>query len=71
MSPIAYCRKCLIIVATAATPEDRQRLDDLLDTWTPGGELLQRQGICDRCGAHGEVSYYAEADNGAGSEYDP
>jgi hypothetical protein len=62
MLPIAYCRKCLIIVATAATPEDRQRLDALLDTWTPGGELVQQKGVCDRCGAEGEVSHYAAAE---------
>ncbi len=59
MDPIAYCRACLIRVATADTPEDRKLLDALLDTWTPGGELMQRQGHCARCGQHGELSYYA------------
>ena len=62
MQPIAYCRTCLILVATAATPEDRTRLDALLDTWTPGGELLQQQGTCARCGLSGEVSYYGAAE---------
>lgn len=61
MHPIAYCRKCLILVAMAATPEDRTRLDALLDTWTPGGELVQRQGPCAKCSQFAEVSYYAAA----------
>ena len=62
MHPIAYCKTCLILVAMAATPEDQERLDALLDTWTPGGELLQRQGHCAKCGQDGEVSYYAAAE---------
>lgn len=62
MHPIAYCRKCLILVAMAQTPEDRTRLDALLDTWTPGGELVQGQGPCAKCGLSGEVSFYAAAE---------
>ena len=56
---LAYCRACLIKVAMAEAPEDRVRLDALLDSWTPGGELKQRLGHCGRCGQYGEVSYYA------------
>ena len=48
----------------AESPEDRARLHDLLDAWTPGGELKQRQGHCGRCGQYGEVSYYDPADSG-------
>ena len=59
MPLLAYCRACLIKVAMAEAPEDRVRLDALLDSWTPGGELKQRQGHCGRCGQSGEVSYYA------------
>ena len=62
MHPIAYCRTRLILVAMAATPEDGARLDALLDTWTSGGELLQRQGPCAKGGQSGEVSYYAAAE---------
>lgn len=50
MHPVAYCRTCLILVAMAATPEDKERLGGLLDTWTLGRELLQRQGLCGKCG---------------------
>lgn len=42
----------------AESPEDRARLDELLDSWTPGGELKERQGHCGRCGLYREVSYY-------------
>ena len=59
MELLTYCRACLIKVAMAENPEDRVRLDALLDSWTPGGELKQRQGHCGRCSQYGEVSYYA------------
>ena len=59
--PSAYCRACLIKVAMADTPEDRELLDALLNAWSPGGELTQRQGHCARCGQYGEVSYYEAA----------
>ena len=64
MHQLVYCRSCLIKVAMAESPEDRARLHDLLDSWTPGGELKQRQGHCGRCGQYGEVSYYDPADPG-------
>ncbi len=65
MELLAYCRACLIKVAMAENPEDRVRLDALLDSWTPGGELKERQGHCGRCGQYDEVSYYSplEPDN--------
>ena len=62
MQSIAYCRTCLILVATAATPEDRTRLDALLDTWTTGSEPLQQQATCARCVLSGEVTYYGAAE---------
>jgi len=61
MHPVAHCRASLILVAMAATPEDGGRLAVLLDTWTPEGELKQRQGHCAKCGHYGGVSYYAAA----------
>ena len=57
----AYCRACLIKVALASTSEDRELLDALLNEWSPGGELKERQGYCARCGHYGEVSSYEAA----------
>ncbi len=57
MDPIPYCRVCLLLVEMAATPEDRKRLDALLDAWSPDGELREKQAQCARCGRHGRVLY--------------
>lgn len=56
--PIAYCRACLIHVAMAAASDDRERLHALLDAWTPGGELKEKQALCYRCGQYGKVFYF-------------
>ena len=56
VNALTYCKTCLIAIATEEEPEDRERLDHLA-SYDLRGKFQHAQGLCGRCGLHGNVIY--------------